>query len=465
MTRAPHEAEVTLPDAVQWHEGMLLSPQHFQLAAQRAEALLAYHLATARPLFWGVRHLVIETTALAAGVFRVDALQAVLPDALPVAFEQGAGLDGPLSLDLPEAPSGTLTVHLAVARAGQAAAARGGRARFRSVGGPAVADENTGEDPVEIPRLRPNLLLLGTAGPHLPPGERLVSLPLARLLVGDQGWALDPDYDPPRPLVAPGTALQARVTGILRAVRAKVLSLSDRLQARREEEDAPAQELRQAAAVMTRLLPRLEVQAAGGQAHPLDLYLGLCDAVAELASLAPTPLPPELPAYDHLDPLDCFRQVLDRIAAALDALREPYRALRFQREAEGRFAIALQPDWLAPSLVIGARLAAGQDPTRVAAWLQAAIIASDSRMRAAAETRSRGAARTAIAEDPAIGLGPSSRLLLLRVAAEPAVVLPGEPLRVTGGAGALAADAPQSLLLFLPARRPDTLPDSVGPAA
>src|SRR5262249_28543467 len=46
-----------LPAAIQWYEGMLLAPQHFQQSSLRQEALLAYHLAALSPYHWGVSRL------------------------------------------------------------------------------------------------------------------------------------------------------------------------------------------------------------------------------------------------------------------------------------------------------------------------------------------------------------------------------------------------------------------------
>ena len=42
-----------LSDAIQWHEGMLLSPQHFQQQARRFEQLLHYQLMSSTPFFLG----------------------------------------------------------------------------------------------------------------------------------------------------------------------------------------------------------------------------------------------------------------------------------------------------------------------------------------------------------------------------------------------------------------------------
>lgn len=42
-----------LPDAVCWHEGMQLLPQHFQLQGLRAEVVTALCASAANPWFWG----------------------------------------------------------------------------------------------------------------------------------------------------------------------------------------------------------------------------------------------------------------------------------------------------------------------------------------------------------------------------------------------------------------------------
>ena len=46
-----------IPEAVQWHEGMLLSPQHFQVAARRSEAMAAYLIEAAANFFSHLRTL------------------------------------------------------------------------------------------------------------------------------------------------------------------------------------------------------------------------------------------------------------------------------------------------------------------------------------------------------------------------------------------------------------------------
>ena len=68
-----------LPDLIQWHEGMLLAPQHFQQADLRSEGLLHYHTSVGAPFHWGIRRLQIDGRALASGIFHVSEIEVSCP--------------------------------------------------------------------------------------------------------------------------------------------------------------------------------------------------------------------------------------------------------------------------------------------------------------------------------------------------------------------------------------------------
>nr|MDP9121335.1 type VI secretion system baseplate subunit TssK [Acidobacteriota bacterium] len=168
-----------ISDAIQWHEGMLLAPQHFQLLSLREEELLQYHALTISPFHWGVRRLEIDPVLLVEGTFRVTELEAVMPDGLLV-FRP----DDPSALEIDltafaEAMKGRpLAVHLAVpARRQGLSPVRGELPRYESFEGPAIADETSGDGDLRIPRLRPRLCLLAA---EVPP-QKYVSFPLARV--------------------------------------------------------------------------------------------------------------------------------------------------------------------------------------------------------------------------------------------------------------------------------------------
>src|SRR5271169_1736785 len=67
---------------IQWHEGMLIMPQHFQQADRRIENIITYCLSNVFPFFWGIVNLKIDEALLTSGVFRPIELEAIMPDGL-----------------------------------------------------------------------------------------------------------------------------------------------------------------------------------------------------------------------------------------------------------------------------------------------------------------------------------------------------------------------------------------------
>src|SRR5438105_14027397 len=88
-----------LPEAIQWHEGMLLSPQHFQQLSLRQEELMAYHLTMVSPFHWAVTHLKHDPVLLVSGTYRITELEGIVPDGLGISRSGQAG--AAVEVDLP----------------------------------------------------------------------------------------------------------------------------------------------------------------------------------------------------------------------------------------------------------------------------------------------------------------------------------------------------------------------------
>ena len=84
-------------DAIDWHEGMLLMPQHFQVSSSRSEELAVFHGHASNPYSYGVSHIMIDKASMQDGTFRVEELEAILPDGLRVTVSNG---DPDLSVSL-----------------------------------------------------------------------------------------------------------------------------------------------------------------------------------------------------------------------------------------------------------------------------------------------------------------------------------------------------------------------------
>jgi type VI secretion system protein ImpJ len=448
----------SIPEAVQWHEGMLLSPQHFQLAARRTEALAGYLLEAAAPFCWGVRQLQIDSSLLLEAVFRIVELEAVLPDGLLVRYPASA--DEPrLELDLKSVELdprlASVTVHVAVAARAEHAASSGGLRRYLSAEGEPVVDENSGDNELAVPRLRPALSLHVTPSPLHPPSSKYVSLPLARIGFRDEGYVPE-SYEPPRIALARDSLLHRCARGVAVQLREKALALGENLQsARLQGSEADTADTAGCLRALVRTLPRLEALLQSGVAHPFPVYLTLCDVIGDIAVIGGQLNLPQLSGYEHRDALPPFKEIAVHVERVLAMLREAFRSIRFTRLESGRFGIAMRAGWIGDTLIVGARIGPGQASDAVREWIEGALIASSSRMRSIRENRVRGAAREIVARAPELELVAPPNVLLYRVSVEAFAIVPEDMLEVAGLPEAAGHGEPMELLLYLPAQLVD----------
>lgn len=418
---AETDTPFALPDAVQWSEGMLLSPQHLQQNDIYWHAHVRARLASLDPDSWGLHALEIDTRALADGVLMVRGLRAVLPDGLmleyPMADERRA-----LSLDLKDAlpvDGAPLRVWIGVPRRGGDAARQDGfMQRYDSLAGEPAVDENTGGNPVPVPRLRPVLALL--ADPAML--SRFSACPLLEVYRDVDGHIRLGGYHPPAlrlgALAFLGEdGLARRLPELARKVSAKVRELAGQ----RDDLDDEAllsQENRQHLAVARHLaaaLPHYDVVAGSPESHPRAAYHALALLVGQAASLGGDPLPPPLSPYRHSECDAQFRLAVDYVERKLARVNTDMERLPFARLGESGFARHVPADASADDLVIELKPRAGQGPRELAAWLGNARIASDDLMNTLRLRRLPGARARPLtrAEAEALGVNPAAALFLV----------------------------------------------------
>jgi type VI secretion system protein ImpJ len=412
-----------VPPAIQWHEGMLLAPQHFQLSSQRQETLLQYHAAAISPFHWGARLCRIDPVSLLDGTLRVLELEAVMPDGLIVSrlADETPDLAVDLAPYVEEMKQRPLAVHLAVAARGRGLALAERFAFEES--GPAV-DENTGEGELPVPVLRPKLRLL--LGDEPPP--KYVSFPLARIAYRNEVFTRT-RFEPPWLRVAPGSPLYELCLTVAARLREKAAFLAD--QVRSPSSSARVPQLLETKALLHGLvgeLPPFEALLRTGVAHPFALYLALCSLVGHAASLGRSLMPPVLDAYDHNHLIASFEQARAAVFKAIDeGIQEAYTAYPFVYQ-DGAFRLPFDPDWTTRSLILGVRGPSGASEADMAAWVAASLIAARSKIPSLRDRRVAGTVRKRIEADA--DLVPSRGVTLYSLSADPELVTPGEELEI-----------------------------------
>jgi len=434
-----------VPQRIEWHEGMLLAPQHFQQVSARLDALVAWHTLAVSPFGWGVRRLALDSALLPAGLFRVRQLEAILPDGTAVFFSADDPLHGTLDLDLTpfaaRLDAGPLDIYL-VLPLSRSTRERGTPSRFRSVAGQPVEDEVSEAVAADVPRLVPNLSLSAGATPSgLYTHFRLATVFKDNELI-KMGAALPPLLDLPK-----DGELWDRVAGFVGQLRAKAAFVAKQtaIPSSKTEDRLAYMEQKERLRNLLSGLPQIEAVLRTPSLHPYSLYLALCALLGPLSMLKPGALPPVPPAYDHADPSATLEPLVASLQDALLEVSQEYREVKFEFK-HGAYELTLLPEWIDQRLVVGLR---GQPEKDLIAWLEGAIIGSQSAYASLRERRVLGAVRAPIEVAEELGVRTSSGYTLFAIQASPGLTLPAQPLIISNSAESAAAQRPQELVLFV----------------
>lgn len=395
-----------IPDAIQWHEGLLLTPQHFQQLSARHEALVQYGTILTVPFCWGVRRFKHHAISLPGGKLRVLELEAVLPDGVVVVHGlHGAGRDDILELDLaPYAEQmsygGGAIVQVAIP-ASHNGNGNGDSIRYESFKGEAVRDEVSAGKPRSIHRLKPRLSLL--VGDKIPSDH--VGFPICRVIYRDSSFTLDDKFIAPL-LTVPlksvdlnASSISAQrladmCTDVAQRVRKRAMYLAD-------EAKTPRATLRfgNEAGVKTLMLslvgglPGFEAVLQSGCTHPYLVYMAACNLAGHIATLGTEMVPPTFSPYNHNDLYATFHQVFEFIDRSMDqGVPVSYKTFLFAYN-EGAYELPFDGTWMKKRLAIAMRGDRGMTDDEVIRWGESCLIGSQSRIELLKANRIRGAGR------------------------------------------------------------------------
>jgi type VI secretion system protein ImpJ len=428
-----------IPYAIQWHEGMLLMPQHFQQLSARTEGLIRHLSTLATPYLWGISAFEFDRSALVSGRLRVNRVSALMRDGFWVEAGSDAGIE--LELDLKQADqprSGTTMIHLVVPAQGTLST-RGDLARFQSFDGEAIADETTGEGAIPIPRLRPRVSLW--AGPQ--PPSRFESLPL--LEVNQQGETfLESGFIPPMLSVSPVSPLGSLCGAATGIVREKTFFLADKLRGGAYREgDAEQMETRARVQSLAAGLPLAEAALQSGHAHPFQLYLAMCQLAGHVARVTFSLVPPQFAPYRHDDLRASFLPVTNFIQQSVtEAVVESWKTypFRFVNQSFELPALAALDQALVsggtlddPNLAVALRPAPGQPEESAVLWGEGCLIGSSSSMPRLLSNRVLGVERRLVERMP--DLNPPRGVVLFALHSDDGTIKPGEGLQLLERSG------------------------------
>lgn len=237
---------------------------------------------------------------------------------------------------------------------------------------------------------------------------------------------------------------------LTRRIREKAIFLAERSRSPSASAgEALVQETQSVIRGLVAALPPLEALLASNAAPPFAVYLALAGLTGHLAGLGAGQIPPVPPRYRHDDLLASFLPLIEFSLRRIDGIQMQYREMAFTQSEPGSFTLTLQPSWMRPRLIIGARRPAGAEHSAMAAWFARAFIASADQLPRLAELRILGAKRARIDRDDELGVIPSERLTLFAIDLDPTFIRANQALTIAARADGETSMLPVELVLFI----------------
>ena len=414
-----------LHQPVQWFEGMLLSPQHFQQHDLYVEELMFHQLQRTTPFFYGLMSLTFDLSELSANKVVVTSVHAVMPDGTVVDYDQGSPIPGSqsehqdfsLRYTLDDQIGDKAFLYLAVAKrsAGNNNGAEEKLKRFDSYNAGKVSDLFDGNNQVDIVRLRTKLQLL-TEGEL---SENYSYFPILKLSKTSNGKFTVLDYTPPQLAFAPLANRALNQTDLWHEVEHRIAMLrlraSERLNhLKHQVADGSAINYHQKMDLhyVTKCLPGLKIMLNSRKCHPFDVYVALVDLISSMAIMQDEILPRDYKDYKHNDIYNVLKPLLEDIDVVLTKMALNFNVQSFEKDDSNVFTYAFSqwPD--SNQFMLAFKLSAGVSRKQLESWIKAAFICSDDKRTALMGERLMGGHRQHVTRFAEIDLVESDDELL-----------------------------------------------------
>jgi type VI secretion system protein ImpJ len=373
---------------IQWHEGMLLSPHHFQQSDNHIQHLFSLFGSSVSAFFYGVRDIKVDTSSLGSGVVRILKVNGIFQDGY--CFDFDAIHDHPLEKNLSE----YFVVNFSAVKIFLAIPARrigenelsGDIARYYS-DEIIVNDENTGEHSTNISILKPRLKLLLENEVD----ARYISFPVLEVEKSADGGIVCTKFIPPYIVIDEHSRIAEMCRDVAGIIRGKVAYFTDR-------KDNFACSVTDESMSNLRLLVQaalpLEAMIKTNGIQPFEIYKLLLTSVAKIISINPTQLIPRIPPYNHNDLYVTFDGLLSYAKNILDTMKQQYSVVHFNKD-EYMFKLQMKKEWLQnDEIAIGVQGALSSSDLDLMRWISGLQIASESMLQTIKDRRILGAERS-----------------------------------------------------------------------
>jgi type VI secretion system protein ImpJ len=382
---------ISLPDPVLWHEGMSLLPHHFQQDFIYQQTVSSIQLQWCGVSQFGVIEMEIDTLSLVKNIFKINKIFAVMPDGVIVKIENHPNYNLEYQLPNPEEfDKSNLSVYLTIPKLISNNYFIGKYPRYKKEHTFDVPDFYSGEDPIEIAKMLPNIQIHS----DIDLNSNFTTLKLAILSVDKNIWTLN-SYVTASLKIGNDNPIYSLCSEITYSIRKKISVLSDLIHVRSENMSANfISENLFYAQGLGMGLPRLEGLLFSGQAHPFELYLALCGILGGLGLLTNSYAPPLPNIYQHEELLLTFEKMKLEIDKILNSFLDDNIQQVYFEQQDDIYNIEIQSNYLINKcLLIGFKKKLKCVDSSFHNWIKTSIICDTNKINITTQNRTLGLQR------------------------------------------------------------------------
>jgi len=354
--------------------------------------------------------------ALSDGIYRIKEIEAVFPDGLIFSFfpERNKELKS-LEIDITafmKEEENEFTIFLVIAESSDdVSPILGNPARYYSVEGDYVSDDNIKENTVRIPRLFPNAFL--HIGETIP--EFCIGFPLCKIIRIDGVFHVK-NWTPPCFFIERHFPLWERCEKLTKLIREKAVFLSEKLQNSTSANTAFGS--RRILEQIITIMPGLETLVYSNEIRPYELYQELSEVLGAVSVLIPTDIIPVMQPYNHNNIDNCLYTVINLIDHYLSVIERGFSVVSFNKKGIFFYRyISLDEleKMTSGCLYIGIRTDVNVDISGIEKWMAESIIVSDSALDSVRTKRVKGANRKLVEQEVVSRILPGIGVTLFEV--------------------------------------------------
>jgi type VI secretion system protein ImpJ len=346
-----------------------------------------------------------------------------------------------MSEDNPEA-----TISLVIAEStNETSPVLGNPARYYSIEGEPVADDNIKENCVKIPRLFPNTFLhIGNTMP-----EYCIGFPLCKVVRIDGVFSVR-NWTPSCFFIERHFPLWNRCSVLAQSLREKAVFLAEKL--KNVVADTVSLDTQSILAQILTILPGFEALVYSNEIRPYELYQKLSEVLGSVSVLIPTEVPPVMQPYNHCDIDGCLYPVIKLIEHYVSVIERGFSVLRFNNKDRFFYHYLGLNDIAKCSsgkLYIGVRGNKSSNTADIEDWMKNAIIVSDFALEVVRTKRVTGTDRSLLNQETISRILPGVGVLLFEVSINPRFIKGEQNIHIFNP-GDTASSRPCEIILYLP---------------